>query len=58
MFIEKNKYNTTNMMHLPKVLGIWLHATCITNIKYIKTNKLYLLIIGGGSERDPICYIL
>lgn len=45
-------------MHLPKVLGIWLHTTCITNIKYITTNKLFLLIIGGGSERGLICYIL
>jgi len=60
MFIEKNKYNTTNMMHLAKVLGIWLHVTSITNIKYvyIKKKKMYLLFIGGGRERALICYIL
>jgi len=45
MFIEKNKYNTTIMMNLAKILGIWLHATCIANIKYTKKKKFYLLFI-------------
>jgi len=42
---RKNYYDTTNMMYLAKVLGIWLYTTCIANIKHIKKEKFYLLCI-------------
>jgi len=41
-------------MHLLKVLGIWLHATCIANLKYTKKKKFYLFCIPKVGKGGPL----